>query len=129
MLAGGCASGGAPVDAGDCANWSDLSDSEAGGTSIETVECSEPHDAQFYATFELDFDSFPGQDAIDAQAETQCIEEFEEFVGSEYLDSELRVDYFRPDEGSWAASGGHWVSCVAYLAQGTTTESFEGSGR
>ena len=116
-----------PAEVGQCAHWEQLGRAERDG--IETVACEEEHDAQFVGQFEVEFDEFPGQGAIDAEAEPGCLAAFESFIGTEYADSELRLDWFRPTQQSWEQTGGQDVLCVAYLPEGTATGSFEATGR
>src|SRR5699024_5564402 len=96
---------------------------------VQEVDCTAEHTAQFVGTVEIEGAQFPGERAIDDAAEPGCLDAFATFVGTEYADSELRLDWFRPTEDTWTESGGREVWCVAYLPDGTTTESFEGSGR
>ncbi|MGC0143091.1 septum formation family protein [Pseudactinotalea sp. Z1732] len=128
MLAGalaGCST--ESVQVGACAQWDQLQEAPRAG--VEVVDCEQEHSAQFVGTFEVDFETFPGQEAIDDVAEPGCLEAFTEFVGIDYADSQLRLDWFRPTQESWQNTGGRDVWCVAYLPEGTTTGGFQDSGR
>lgn len=115
------------AEVGACTNLDDL---EGEIFEFVTVDCSEPHDAQFVGKFELDHPEFPGEDTIHAEAEAGCAERFESFVGVPEEESELVFDYFAPDQELWDDANDREVLCVAFLVDGsTTTESFEGSGR
>jgi uncharacterized RDD family membrane protein YckC len=65
---------------GDC-----LADSPTGGEevifTVETVPCSEPHSEEIYAVVTLPEGDYPGDEAMDAQADELCTAEFESFVG------------------------------------------------
>lgn len=115
------------VEVGTCAQWDQLAHAPQEG--VQPVDCTEEHTAQFVGNVEVAGAEFPGDEAIDDAAEPGCLEAFAGFVGTDYADSELRLDWFRPSAETWGTSGGREVWCVAYLPEGTTTESFEGSGR
>lgn len=118
------------AEVGECTNVADLEGDENGElTEIPTVDCSEEHDAQFYGTFTIEGDDFPGQTEINTQADDGCLERFEDFVGIPFEESALMYGHLAPNEQSWDQSNDREVLCVAWLNDGsTTTESFEDSG-
>ncbi|UFU02600.1 septum formation family protein [Ruania suaedae] len=124
MLGGSVAS----AEVGECTNIEDLQSQEI--TEINTVDCTEEHDAQFFHKFDMDGDGgFPGDEAISTAAEEGCLGEFESFVGSAYEESTLFVNYIAPSEQSWDEADDREILCVLYLDDGSTaTESWEGSG-
>lgn len=115
------------VQVGTCAQWEQLADADP--DEVQVVDCAEEHTAQFVGHFEAEFEEFPGEVAVDAMAEPGCLEAFAGFVGVDYADSELRLDWFRPTQQTWSQTGGRDVWCVAYLPEGTATGGFEGTGR
>ncbi len=55
--------------------------------SVAAVPCAEPHDLEAYALFALDFDGWPGEDAIGEAAGMGCFDRFADFVGLTYEES------------------------------------------
>ena len=86
------------VSVGDC--WNDIP-AQQEVESITAVPCSEPHESEVFATFDIDLgsDDWPGDAAVIAAAETGCVERFGEFVGVPYEESVLEVFYFHPTRG------------------------------
>lgn len=95
---------------GDCFN-DDGSDGQV--SDVPIVDCSEPHDNEVFHTFEVADGEYPGDDALQTQAEEQCIPAFEEYVGIEYASSRLDVFPITPTEGSWS-EGDREVICALY---------------
>ena len=110
------------LEVGDC-----LNDAELSGivTEVPVVPCSEPHDSEAYAEFDLADGPYPGRDEINAQGEAGCVEAFTAFVGIPFNESEPAVQLLpahrdqlapgrspdslrgvRPDEADDGHSGG-----------------------
>lgn len=103
------------------------------GTEVEDVPgvpCEQPHDNEIYAIFEHetpDID-WPGQDAMDEYSYFACVDRFDAYVGSDYVDSRLEVSFFTPLEDGWD-SGDHEIVCFLYdLDFNPLTGSMRGSG-
>src|SRR5699024_8391097 len=58
---------------------------------IKTVSCEDQHDLEVFHTFELPEGDYPGESAVDEAAQDECITEFEQYVGTDYYESELRI--------------------------------------
>lgn len=82
-------------------------------SDVPIVDCAEPHDSEAFHTFEVGDGEYPGDDALRAQAEEQCLPAFAEYVGVEYANSRLDVFPITPTEGSWA-EGDREVVCALY---------------
>lgn len=110
------------LQVGDC-----LDDAAATGevTTVPTVPCSEPHDSEIYAAFELTQSAYPGEETTQGKADALCLPAFEEFVGEPYLESRFDFAYYYPTEESWA-SGDREVLCVIYDPAGPVTGSLRG---
>lgn len=110
------------LQVGDC-----LDDAAAAGevTTVPTVPCTEPHDSEIYAAFELGQSTYPGEEAVRAKADVLCLPAFEEFVGEPYLDSRYDFAYYYPTEASWS-SGDREVLCVIYDPTGPVTGTLRG---
>ena len=102
----------------------------AGGFTVQTVPCSEPHGEEVFAAADLPNGSgdFPGYEAIDVQAEELCTAEFEGFVGLSYQDSMLHMNVVIPSEERWDA-GDRVVLCTIYDPAGLVSGSLRGSER
>ncbi|MDO5494137.1 MAG: septum formation family protein [bacterium] len=94
-------------------------------TEIETVECTQPHEHEVYATPALEFDAWPGEGQINTAALEACIAEFEGYVGSPYETSTVFAWALLPSEEGWA-SGDTSAACIAETE--TRSSSVEGSG-
>ena len=92
---------------------------------MPTVPCSEPHDSEIYAAFELTQSAYPGEETTQGKADALCLPAFEEFVGEPYLESRFDFAYYYPTEESWA-SGDREVLCVIYDPVGPVTGSLRG---
>jgi hypothetical protein len=95
---------------GDCF---DTVDSEE-VTEVPAVPCGEPHDDEIYYEFTMPDGDYPGQDAIDAEAEAECGPQFDTFVGLAYADSVLDWYPLTPTEAGWNELEDRVVQCVIY---------------
>jgi len=110
---------------GDC-----LNDAELSGivTSVPVVPCSEPHDSEAYAEFDLADGPYPGQDEINAQGDAGCVAAFATFVGIAFNESELKYNFYLPTETSWP-QGDRRILCEVYDPKKQTTGTLEGAAR
>ena len=97
---------------GDCYN--DESTYETEVTRVPGVPCSEPHDNEVYATFDLTVSEYPGEERVWELAEEGCLRRFEAFVGKSYDESILDFMTLVPSEGSWKERDDREVVCAAY---------------
>lgn len=114
---------------GDCFN--DTSQTLEGDVVFEVpvVPCSELHDNEIYFEYSMTDAVFPGSDAALESAGLRCVDEFEGFVGVDYLDSELEVFPITPTAQSWD-EGDRVVYCALYaLDLSKLTGSMQGSRR
>ena len=113
------------LQVGDC-----LNDATAAETveTIPTVPCTEPHDSEIYASIIMTGDTFPGTDAVIAEADTACLDAFDGFVGVSYADSLYYYSYYFPTEGSWEG-GDREILCTIYDEAGQVTGSLQNIGR
>jgi len=116
---------------GDC--WIDIPDNGVKTDTVSTVPCTDPHEGEVYAVFDLDMgDDWPGQDQVSTGAEDQCVQEFEGFVGIAYESSALSLFYFSPTEDSWTELGDRGAVCVVLdpdTPDGQTTGTLQGAAR
>lgn len=114
------------LDVGDCFDDPDGEDRTVG--SVPDIDCDQLHDNEVFATFELVGATWPGTDQVAEDAEDGCLERFEGFVGTTYLESELSASAFWPSEDSWEA-GDREVICFVYDPDGPVTATLEGADR
>jgi hypothetical protein len=113
---------------GDCLNFP-----AAGVTSVrafDAVPCSQPHDAEAYAsgTLPLTGSAYPGTDAVTKATESQCSTAFQPFVGVGIDSSALEVSYFYPQPDSWGQGDRGYV-CVVGASGAKTTGTLKGAAR
>ena len=119
------------IKVGDC-----LDDAHVQGetSTAPIVPCSGPHDSEAYARFVLDDGDYPGDDAIQADADDDCSgTAFADFVGIASADSTLQYSYYFPTADSWAR-GDREVICTIYQVDDagktvTTTGSLKNAAR
>jgi hypothetical protein len=112
---------------GDCLTESQGAEEEFIST-VPVVPCSELHSAEIFALVTLPDGDFPGQDAINTQAEELCIAEFEDFVGLSYWESVFEAWFMLPAEDGWRA-GDREVICNIYDPGGKVSGSLIGAER
>ena len=115
---------------GDCFN--DGSSSFAGEEEISSlpgVPCSQPHDNEVYAVFDVNIGSYPEGDGMFELALDQCLDRFESFVGRDYETSDLDILTLYPTTQSWNLQNDREVVCAVYDINGNTlVGSARGSG-
>lgn len=104
---------------GDCFdNTISLASDEGGEVStLPGVPCSEPHDNEVYAIFDVDYEAFPGDEPMAELAFNQCLAHFRAFVGLEYDSSVLDITALYPSATSWAQDDRE-VICAVYDMNG-----------
>jgi hypothetical protein len=85
-------------------------------SSVPGVPCSQPHDNEVYAVFDVSMTSFPGERMGDLAHEA-CLERFESFVGKDYESSSLDVAALYPTRESWSGQNDREVVCAVYDMQ------------
>jgi hypothetical protein len=100
---------------GDC-----FDDSQATLDGDDTVSevlarpCSEPHDNEVFAVFDLTIAEFPGEDEITELATELCLERFADFVNLDYPSSTLALFPITPTEQSWLIQKDREVICALF---------------
>lgn len=82
-------------------------------SNVNGLPCSEPHDNEVYAVFDVSITNFPGTDEISELAFDSCLKRFDEFVGKDYQSSSLDIMTLYPTQASWAQSDRE-VICAVY---------------
>ncbi|PPG05005.1 hypothetical protein C5E06_03790 [Pseudoclavibacter sp. RFBI5] len=110
---------------GDCFN-------DAGSTTVSeipVVPCSDPHDYEVYFEVEMAAGEYPGDEAISAQADTDCTAQFATFVGLSYEESSLNFSYLTPTQQSWDGADDRLIQCIIIDDAAQTTGSLAGAAR
>lgn len=110
------------LDDGDCFNeylYRDGSDFRQQVTSV--VSCNGPHDREAYFRTEYpggENATYPIDDELNRWADVTCLEEFEAFVGLDYVLSALEIGAVVPTFESWTNDGDRAVICYVFPDQG-----------
>ena len=101
---------------------------EPTATTIESTGCAREHDAEVFAVASAPDGEFPGADALNRQAESECISAFDAYVGSDYLTSTLDATWMIPTKDSWAQNDRSIVCLARPLDHSKLTASVKDSG-
>lgn len=126
-LLGGCSTTSAlALEEGDCmVSPTDDSDEIS---NVTTTVCTDEHDAEVIGVTTIDGDTLPDSDALDAQAQTDCLSAFSSYVGSDYETSSLDLTWMVPTQDSWDKAHDREIVCVAVSGDGSSlTQSVKGS--
>jgi len=117
-LLAGVATSPSLLQPGDCFNeyiYKDQSDFLQQITTL--VGCDGPHDREAY--FATEYPSDPGvpmppEETLRRWAERACLDEFEDFVGLEYVLSRLEIGAITPTFESWTETDDRKVICYVF---------------
>jgi hypothetical protein len=114
------------LSTGDC--FDDNEEFEYEAPSIVTVACASPHDNEIYAVGRFNASAWPGDFEVEDPADTFCLEQFAEFIGLAWEDSDYDYISIVPTEESWGA-GDRDLYCFVYdLDLDKVTGSLRGIG-
>jgi hypothetical protein len=82
-------------------------------SEIPAVPCSQPHDNEVYAVFDISGE-WPGDERVEELAYEGCMERFAGAIGKTYEDSVIDYTPIYPTEGSWKQRDDREVLCVGY---------------
>lgn len=100
------------VHVGDCFDDDAFASSEI--SELPGVPCSEPHDNEIYATFDIAAAAWPGDDEVEQLAQEGCYDRFAASIGKSYEDSTIDFTTIYPSKGSWDRVDDREVICVGY---------------
>jgi len=117
----------------DCFNEYRLVDDRTGDISDLTtiVDCRRPHDAEIYGEYVHPAEAgepFPGKTEIARWASIQCFEGFKDFVGSDYVLSDLEIGSIPPEREDWEIGLYRTAACYVYAPGSQLSGSMRGSG-
>jgi len=99
------------VRVGDCFDDEAFESTEI--SELPGVPCSEAHDNEIYATFDL-AGEWPGEESVESLAFEGCHDRFAEAIGKSYEESVIDYTAIFPSQGSWKQRQDREVICVAY---------------
>jgi hypothetical protein len=83
---------------GECFN------SSQNGVGATVLPCAKPHQAEVFATFQLPGSSWPGTDAVQAQADAGCASRLASYMNPQLASTALDQEAIYPDQVTWQAS-------------------------
>lgn len=103
------------------------------GPTVTGVPCSQPHDFEVYALFDVPGGAsapYPGDASITDTADTGCQgDRFTDYVGEPYSTSEIYATSLSPSEATWTQQGDREVVCLARAQSGQLTGSVHDANR
>lgn len=96
---------------GDC-----MPDSGDGGeiSDADVIPCEQPHFEEVFHEFKMAEGEWPGDEAVNAEVEAQCIPAFEAFVGKLWDESILNMYPITPTQATWDQMNDRVVQCVIF---------------
>ncbi|TDE13075.1 DUF4190 domain-containing protein [Jiangella asiatica] len=107
------------IEIGDCLNGLLETEDESSVASLPAVPCSQPHEGEVYARFDLAEGDYPGLDAIVVEADRRCAEALMTYSPTAYSDPTISLFYLYPQEPGWPRD--REVVCIAYDLDGALT--------
>ena len=86
------------VRVGDCFNDVGFDDEVS---SVPGIPCSDPHDNEAYAVFDVSVPSYPEGEGMSELAYESCMDRFAAYVGKDYESSSLEITTMFPSQQSW----------------------------
>ena len=115
---------------GDCFSNPPADEEQAQLTEVDVFPCDQPHEQEVYALTTLPAGEFPGEDAVDTEAQEFCSAEFEGYVGQAFGSSELEAAYIVPSLESWQYADDREIVCTVLGPMGEpSSESFRDADR
>lgn len=99
------------IQVGDC--FDDEAFQSTGIAEVPGVPCSDPHDNEVYAAFDISGE-WPGEERVEQLADEGCYERFSDVVGKSYEESVIAYTTIYPSHGSWKQRDDREVLCVGY---------------
>ena len=110
---------------GDCFDESGSYGDEI--STLPAVPCSEPHDFEAYAAFDVSLSAYPGDEAMWELASEECYNRFAPFVGRDYESSVLDFSTLHPTAESWAQNDREVICAIYDMNLNKLTGSVRGS--
>ena len=115
------------IRVGDC--FDDSTQTEGGISSVPGVPCTEPHDNEAYAVFDVSIAEYPtNEDDMYDLAYNSCMEQFNTFVGRDYESSTLEITTMYPSTESWKQDDREVICAIYDMEQNKLVGSAQGRG-
>ena len=111
---------------GDCFDNSSAFEEEV--SELPGVPCSQPHDYETFAVFDVSIDSYPSEESMIELAHGSCLERFDPFVGTDYDSSILEIITLYPTDESWQQDDREIVCALYDMNDEKLVGSTQGSG-
>ncbi|MFT6293146.1 MAG: hypothetical protein ACJAR2_003768 [Ilumatobacter sp.] len=82
-------------------------------TKLPVIACNVPHSHEIYAIVTSGETVYPGFDALEETALTECLGAFEGYIGVSPFDSSLMYSWLVPTLNSWNEEEDREIICVA----------------
>ncbi|QPK81096.1 septum formation family protein [Schaalia sp. ZJ405] len=112
------------LSAGDCIELPQ--DSTA--VTVDVRSCTSDHNAEVSKIVSVKDDGeFPGDAVLNERAEKECVDSFEDYVGTPYVTSALDVTWLIPTKNSWEQNDRSIVCLVHAMDRSALTQSVKDS--
>jgi hypothetical protein len=91
---------------------------------LPVVPCTQPHEGEVFAVFNLADGDFPGDQQVAKLAEKGCVDRVETHAKKAADDPNLEIYFLHPTQTSWRL-GDQGVTCVAMSSTGKVTGSIQ----
>jgi Domain of unknown function (DUF4190)/Septum formation len=91
---------------------------------LPVVPCTQPHEGEVFAVFNLPDGDFPGDQQVAKLAEDGCVDRVETHAKKAADDPNLEIYFLHPTQTSWRL-GDQGVTCVAMSSTGKVTGSIQ----
>lgn len=99
-----------PSQIGTCLDFGDSIGADV--EKLPAVPCEDPHTHEIFAIETSDAETYPGFEALEADAQAQCLGAFDDYVGISAFDSELFFSWLVPTLTSWDQDDDRQIICV-----------------
>lgn len=121
------------IQVGDCFTEAEMETALGGGdeiSEIPLIDCSEPHDSEVFYVEDLPEGDFPGEASVMASMEEICSgSAFEEFIGVDYMESEIYAAGLYPNSQGWELFDDREILCYVVTEGETFTGTLAGANR
>jgi hypothetical protein len=100
------------LQAGQC-----LNSGPNGISGLQVLSCSQPHDAEVFATFRAAGPRYPGATTLQQQARQGCTSRLSGYLNPQLSAASLAQSFVYPDAGAWSA-GERTVVCTVHGTSG-----------
>jgi hypothetical protein len=107
---------------------------EAELSSLNQVECSEPHALEAYAKVsyqpaegQASGGGYPGNESLRSFAQGACAQQFADYVGLDYRDSDLFFTFLLPSARGWEQASDRSVFCFITSPGAPLTQTAKGA--